>query len=114
MKPSIELDFGDMVDILEGFFKKIDKMSIKDKIDLAARLKPVAKHCEEIDKHVKEEIKTQLKHAEGELKGDLFKAKLTLVDIDRLDQKKLKAEKPTVYAQFIRHDLDERISFELR
>lgn len=114
MKPSIELDLGDMVDILEGFTKKLENMPLKDKIDLAARLKPVAKHCETIDKAVKTEVKGKLKHAEGVLKGDLFKATLTLVPIDRFEQKKLKEEKPTIYNQFVRNDVDERVSFELR
>ena len=114
MKPSIEIDLGDMVIILESFVKKLDTMLLKDQIDLAARLKPVVKHCETIDKTVKEVIKEKLKHEEGTLKGELFKASLKLVTIDRLDQKRLKAEKPTVYEQFIRNDTDERISFELR
>ncbi len=115
MKPSIELDLGDIVDILEGFTKKLDTMTIKDQIDLAARLKPVAKHCETIDKYVKDEVvKPKLKHAEGELKGELFKAVLTLVPVDRLDQTKLKVEKPSVDEQFIRNDVDERVTFKLR
>lgn len=114
MKPSIELDFGDLVDILESFVKKLPTMVLKDQIDLAARLKPVAKHCETIDKHVKGVVKVKLKHAEGTLKGELFKANLKLVPIDRLDQTKLKAEKPSVYEQFIRNDVDERVTFKLR
>ena len=115
MKPSIEIDLGDMVDILEGFAKRIETMALKDQIDLAARLKPVAKHCETIDKYVKDEvIKPKLKHAEGVLKGDLFQATLKIVPIDRLDQKKLKEVQPSIYEKYIRHDNDERISFELR
>lgn len=115
MKPSVEIDLGDMVDILESFSKKLSTMTLKDQIDLAARLKPVAKHCETIDKYVKDEvIKPKLKHTEGELKGDLFKATLKIVPIDRLDQKRLKEERPAVYEHFIRNDKDERVSFELR
>lgn len=114
MKPSIEIDFGDLVDILEGFVKKLPTMLLKDQIDLAARLKPVAKHCETIDEHVKGTVKVKLKHEEGALKGDLFKAELTIVTVERLDQKKLKEEKPTVHAQFVRTYHDERVSFKLR
>jgi len=114
LKPAVEMDLADMADILEGFSKKLDTMTLKDKIDLAARLKPVAKTCEVIDKSIKNEIKDKLKHDEGELKGTLFKAILKLIPIDRLDQKKLKEEKPSIYEQFIRNDTDERVSFELR
>lgn len=114
MKPSMELDFGDLVDILESFVKKLPAMPLKDQIDLAARLKPVAKHCETIDKHVKDLVKVKLKHEEGTLKGELFKANLKLVPVDRLDQGKLKEERPTIHAQFVREYIDERVTFELR
>lgn len=114
MKPAVEMDLADMADILDSFSKKLETMTLKDKIDLAARLKPVAKTCEVIDKSVKDEIKTKLKHDEGELKGSLFKAILKLIPIDRLDQKRFKEEKPVIYAQFVRNDTDERVTFELR
>lgn len=114
MNKIINTDLGDLTDILESFTKKLDKLSEADLIDLAARLKPVAKHCEAIDKYAKEMVKTKLRHKEGSRLGEMFKAVLKLVPVDRLDQKAFKAQMPEVHASFIREDTDERVSFELR
>lgn len=114
MKPAIEEDFSELVDIIESFTKKLETMPLKDKVDLAARLKPLTKNCELIDEHVKELVKVKLRHESGEVKGELFKAELTIVPVDRLDQKRLKEEKPTIHSQFVRTYHDERVSFKLR
>lgn len=114
MKKSLEIDFADLTDILEGFTKKLDKTSQADLIDLAARLKPVAKHCGTIDEYVKGIVKDRLKHNEGFLAGGLFKAVLKLVPTSRLNQKRLKEEKPAVHAAYCDDAVDERVTFEVR
>jgi len=107
-------DLLELTDILEGFRTKLETMTEADQIDLAARLKPVAKSCELIDDFVKDGIKERLKHKEGVRQGNLFKAVLKLVKVSRLDQKALKEQKPALAAQFTNEGTDERISFELR
>jgi hypothetical protein len=114
MKKSMEIDFADLTDILESFTKKLDKMAQPDLIDLAARLKPVAKHCEAIDKFVKDFVKEKLKGKEDVLPGGMFMAKLALVQVSRLDQKALKAAEPDLYEEYSKVDTDQRVTFTLR
>lgn len=114
MKKSLDEDLVDLGIILESFVKKLDKLTQAELIDIAARLKPVAKHCKAIDEFAKEFVKDKLHHKEGALAGGLFKAILKLILIERLDQKRLKEEKPAIHAAYLREDVDERITFEVR
>ena len=114
MKKAMNLDLIDLSDILEGFIKKLDKLSQPELIDLAARLKPVAKHCETIDKHVKEMVKDKLDHVAGELPGTSFIAELKIVPTERLEQKRFKEERPAMYKEYTKTDEDERVSFKVR
>lgn len=114
MKKQMELDLADLSEILEGFIKKLDKLSQPELIDLAARLKPIAKHCETIDGHVKEAIKIKLAHMAGELLGTAFVAKLTIIPVARLDVTRLKEEKPTIYNSFLQTNDEQRVTFHLR
>lgn len=114
MKKAVEFDLADLSDILEGFVTKLPKMSQHDLIDLAARLKPVAKNTKAIDDFVKVMVKEKLKHKEGMLPGGLFKAVLKLVPIGRLDQKALKEDKPALVEEYTRDDTDERVTFEVK
>ena len=114
MKKAINVDLVDLGDILEGFVNKLEKMSPEDLIDLAARIKPAAKHCKAIDEFVKEFVKSKRKGVEGDVLGATFKATLTIVPTTRLDQTALKEHKPTVYAQFLKSDAIERVTFSVR
>jgi hypothetical protein len=114
MKKALELDLADLKDILEGFTLKLDKMTEAELIDLAARLKPVAKHCKTIDEYVKEAIKTKLRHKDGVRLGGLFRAVLKLVPTKRLDQAGLKENEPAIFNEYCKDATDERVTFELR
>jgi len=114
MKKALELDMTDLSDILEGFVKKLEKMSEADLIDMAARLKPVAKHCQAIDEFVKGMVKDKLGGAEGSRNGSLFKAVLKLVPVHRLNQGRFKETKPALHESFCDDVEDKRITFEAR
>lgn len=114
MKPAMKRDLVDLSDILEGFAAKLDKLTTADLIDLAARLKPVAKHCKAIDEFTKEFVKTKRDGKEGDVLGGEFKATLKLVPTTRLDQKGLKENEPKIHAAYNLEVTDERVSFELR
>jgi hypothetical protein len=114
MKKALELDFSDLVDILEGFSLKLDKMSEADLIDLAARLKPIVKHCTKIDEHVKDVVKQKLNNKAGSRLGGLFRAVLSIVPTDRLNQQRLKEERPKIYDAYVETDDVKRITFEVR
>ena len=114
MKKSLEVDVSDLSDILESFVKKLDSLPEAELIDLAARLKPAAKACEAIDKHVKEMVKAKLKHKEGNRLGGMFKAILKLVPTKRFNQGKLKADDPELYEAYCEDSDQERITFEVR
>lgn len=114
MKPAFKRDLDDLTDILENFASKLGTFSEADLIDLAARLKPVAKHCKAMDDYAKDYIRGKLAGVEGTRLGNEFKATLKLVDTTRLNQKLLKEEQPKVHARYNVALTDERISFELR
>lgn len=114
MNKATTVDLADLTLILEGFNKGKEKMSESDLIDLTARLKPGFKAIEEILDFTKDKVKVKLNHKEGTRNGTLFKAVLTLVKVDRLDQKALKDEEPDTHAAYVRTDTDERVTFVVR
>lgn len=114
MKKSIEQDLIDASDALEHLIKEYPKLSIEDKVDVGARVRAISKSSEKLGELVKDEIKERLKMKEGTVLGAMFKAVLKLVPVPRLDQKRLKEEKPSVYAQFVHEDEDKRVTFEPR
>lgn len=114
MKPAMKRDLVDLSDILELFSSRLGIMAEADLIDLAARLKPVAKHCKEIDEHVKGVVKEALDGADGVRNGAEFKAVLKTVPTTRLNQKLLKENDPKVHAKYNEPCDDLRVSFELR
>lgn len=109
-----EIDLEDLKLIMEGFVAKFSKMPEADKVDLAARLKPIEKSCLAIDKEMKAYVKTKLKHKEGTLLGTLFKAVLKLVPTKRLNQSALKENEPEIHEEYNEDVTDERVTFELR
>ena len=109
-----ERELADLREIMEGLVLDFPSMTEKDKVDLAARLKPIGKACEKIDKDAKEFIKTKLAHREGTVLGNMFKAVLNLVDTKRLNQSLFKEEEPEVHEEYNEDVTDERVTFELR
>jgi hypothetical protein len=107
-------DIDELSAILEDFVQRLDKLGLANKIDMAARLKPIAKHVVKIDEHVKDLVRTKLDHKDGATNGILFKAVLKLVTVDRLDQKALKEERPKIHAEYLRECTDERVTYEVR
>lgn len=114
MKKSMELDVTYLSGILEGFAKKLDKLSEADLIDLAARLKPVVKHCDEIDEYTKALVKDKLRDKDGERLGSMFKAVLTVSPVKRLDQTALKEAEPELFEEYSKEKPEGRITFSLR
>lgn len=114
MNKALQTDLIDLADIMEGFVKKLPQMSEADQIDLAARLKPVAKACKQIDDAVKDAVKAKLHHKEGNRLGNLFKAVLKVIHTSRLDQTALREERPKIYDLYNKPCDDERVTFELR
>jgi hypothetical protein len=114
MRKSTDTDLKDLGDILEGITLKLTKMPEADLIDVAARLKPVAKHCKVIDEFVKAHVKTKLKGKAGFVLGDIFKAVLALVPTKRLNQKRLKEEEPEIHEAYNEPAEDEKVTFVVR
>lgn len=114
MKKALDLDLSDVSTILESFVAKLDKQSEADLIDIAARLKPVAKHIEAIDKHVKALVKEKLHEKEGTRLGGMFKAVLKLVPTSRFQAAAFKEAKPAVYESYCEEKDEIRITFEVR
>jgi hypothetical protein len=109
-----ESDLLEVGDILESFTKKLDKYSETDLIDLAARLKPIAKHCETIDEYAKEHVKEKLGKEAGTVKGKLFVAVRTFITKSYFMQKLFKEEQPKLADKYTEDRQESRITFELR
>jgi len=114
MKKSLVNDLNDAIDCMESIKAQLPKMSLIEKVDTAARLRTIAKACGAIDVAIKAEIKDHLKHKEGEVLGQFFKALLKLIPVARLNQSLLKAEKPKLCEEYTETSDEERITFESR
>lgn len=99
---------------IEELVSSLDTMALADMVDLAAWLHPIGKNLEAIDKHVKDAVREQTKHKDGTVMGRTFKAIMKLAPSQRLDQKRLKEEKPRLHDQFLKDCESERVTFELR
>jgi hypothetical protein len=113
-RKNLSSDLDDLTAIMESVKLLFDRMDQATVIDVIARLKPAAKTIEKLEEVVKDGVKTMLNHKNGEVPGNLFKALLTIVPVDRLDQTALKEGSPTVHARYVRGYEDERVTFVVR
>jgi hypothetical protein len=114
MKTITKTDLEDLTLILEELVKRLPDMKREERIDVCARVRTLNKHLDAIDKIVKDEIKAKCKGKEGYVNGEVFRAKMSLVPVSRLDQKSLKEGNPKVWEQYLRDDEDQRVTFEPR
>lgn len=114
MNKATEIDLSDAADAIEAIGKRFSKLSLEAKIDVAARLKGVAKTCKTIDEAVKDEVKSKRRGREGYVLGEMWKAFMALIPTTRLDQQKLELDYPEAYAACLKKTTQERITFEVR
>ena len=114
MKSQVQVDLGDMASAMESLQTMFSGLPQALKVDVAARLHPLVKAAELIDKMVKEEVKTALKDEPGTVNGQMFKAVVKHVQTSRLDQKGLKETYPKIHAKFYNKVEEARVSFEIR
>lgn len=114
MKTMTKTDLEDLALIMEEMVKRLPNMKREERIDVAARLRAVGKHIDKIDEIVKTEVKAARHGKEGYVMGETWKAKLSLVPVNRLDQKALKEGNPKVYDQYVKAGEDQRVTFEAR
>lgn len=116
MKQGVKVDLLDLQECIEALAGRVknNKLNRAEMVDLAARLKPVAKYCKAIDETVKDYIKDFLKHKVGEVKGEVFKAVLRIDESSRLDQKQLKEDYPEVFEECCKPCETEVVTFEAR
>jgi len=107
-------DLADASACLEDLVKRLSTMSREEQVDVAARIKAVAKSCEVIDTYVKDNIYKWRKGREGYVLGEIFKAFLKKVTTTRLDQKALKVEEPEIHTKFCKPSDSFPITFEAR
>jgi hypothetical protein len=114
MIASVKNDLSDATESLEHLLKKYDDLTMAEKVDVGARVNAIAKSANALVELVKVDVKARRKGNEGEVKGEVFKAVLKLVDTTRLDQKGLKEERPEIHAAYNKDVTDERVTFEAR
>jgi hypothetical protein len=114
MNKLVKLDLIDLQTAMEDLITQLPNMTMKTKIDVAARLRSVVKSCEAVDKAIKDEIKVIRHNEPGVVVGDLFKATLAMIPTTRLDQQKLQVDYPKAYAKCLETKEQARITFEAR
>jgi hypothetical protein len=114
MITSVKNDLSDAGMSLEHLLKKYDDLTIAEKVDVGARVNAIKKNADKLVELVKVDVKARRKGKEGDVKGELFVAKLSLVDTKRLDQKLLKEECPEIHAEYNKDVTDERVTFVTR
>lgn len=114
MKKSIKIDLADTCDALEHLETLLGNMTLAEKVDVGARMRGVMKNAEKIDKVVKEAVTANLNGKEGTVIGETFKAVLDIVEVNRLDQKLLKEEKPKIVEQYTKPQDQNRITYAPR
>jgi len=113
MDKSVDTPVNSLNASIADIQRRLPNMTLKAKIDLAARLKGVAKAAEEIDKGIKEEIKTKLKGVAGVVAGHIFRAVMRVGPQSRVSVQKLKVEYPRVYAKCLEKNDVETITFDV-
>lgn len=108
MKTATLMDLEDVQLAIENLKDRLPKMKLTELIDVAARLKAVAKNCEVIDDNCKDQVKKQLKGKAGEVPGETFKAVLRIDTVSRLDQKAFKEGHPKI-AEAYTSDCDQKV-----
>lgn len=114
MNKTVEADLTDLVAIFEDILARLPKMTLAQRIDVAARLNGANKTIKKIDEAVKDEIKTKRRSKKGYVNGEIFKAYLDIIPTTRLDQKLLKAAEPAIFDKYNKTAPQERITFEPR
>jgi uncharacterized protein with HEPN domain len=114
MKQSTLLDLEDVQQAVENLKDRLSKMKLEELIDVAARLKAVAKNCEVIDETCKGEVKKKLGQTPGEVPGEVFKAVMRIDTPSRLDQTALKMLYPKIAAKLTKESPTRVITFEAR
>ena len=114
MKSQVKTDLNDLAEAMESLQTMFNGLPQALKVDVAARLHPLIKAAELIDKMVKEEVKTSLKNEPGIINGQMFKAVVKHVETSRLDQKGLKEAYPKIHAKFYNKVEEARVTFEVR
>lgn len=107
-------DLTDLLACVESLQKDLPKMTLKTKVDVAARLNAVNKSIEKIVEAVKDDVYKQRKGKEGMVIGELFKAVLKFIPMTRLNQKKLEVEDTTTWNKYRETKDESRITFEVR
>ena len=114
MRTQTETDLNDACDAIEHVLKRLPKLTLEERIDVGARIRGVAKNIEAMDKLIKDEIKATLKNKPGTLKGEVWKASLSLISTERLDQKMVKENHPEVYVACLGTTDVTRVVYEIR
>ena len=114
MNKLTERDLTNIRSILEDLVPQAESMSLPDLVDLAARLKPVAKACKAIDDKAKKEIGLDLDGKPGTVLGGMFKAILNQFPVTRLNQARLETERPRIWASYRETNDEQRITYEVR
>ncbi len=112
MLKSVRVDLVSVADTLEHITKTLPRLTQQEKVDLGARISAFKTTAEALDKLLRDEFKTSLKHKAGTLPGEQFKARLTVYPMPRLDQSKLKEKYPKAYFACIKTDDEERLTYQ--
>ena len=114
MNTLTKTDLEDLTFLLEDIVKRLPKLKLTEKVDVAARLRGAAKAIKAIDDDVKKIIKEKRDGVEGYVNGELWRAKLSMVPVNRFQQAVFKEADPKTYDKYCKSENEPRVTFEVR
>jgi len=112
MRRSIRESLEDVSLLMEQLEAKLTELTLKEKVDVGARVRAIAKHCESIDESIKTALKAR--KDQGTVLGEVFKAIISWVPTTRFQQKEFEKADPKTYSKFLKSADQQRITFEPR
>jgi hypothetical protein len=114
MNTATKVDLEDLQSVMEALMKRLPKLDLTTKVDVAARLGAAMKTAKKIDSSIKDDIKAKCGGKPGYIFGEIFKAHFALVPTTRLNQKALKEDEPELFEKYQETEDEGRVMFEAR
>ena len=111
---AVQFDLNQAALVMEDLENRLKDMSLKDKVDLCARLRKATKVLNALDESVKKDVKEDLNGQAGIVEGHKFTANLNFSDVKRLNQKRFKEEMMDTWEKFTETKPEGRITFVQR
>lgn len=110
----VRTDLENVCDDLEHLQAQLPRLTLKEKVDVCARLRAACKTIKAMDEEITAEMKKLRRGKAGYVIGEVFKAFVNICPTTRLDQTALKLDLPDLFNKYTKTDDVVRVTFEAR